>query len=63
VKYYEALPDDVVVVSELTITSFINTDGKTCYAITPKGNSGVVEMLGALELVKFQLLIHGFGSQ
>ena len=61
-KFYDSLPDDVVIVSELTITNFLNTDGKSCYAITPKGNSGVVQMLGSLELVKFHLLAYGFTS-
>ena len=58
-KFYDQLPEDVVVVSELTITNFINADGKSCYAITPKGTQGMVQMLGSLELVKIHLLAFG----
>lgn len=56
-EFYKKLPDDVVVVSEFNIINFIDQGGKSCYALEPKGNISTVALLGALELVKFNLLI------
>lgn len=56
-EFFQKLPDDVVVVSEFNIINFLDADGKSCYALEPKGNISTVSLLGALELVKFNLLV------
>jgi hypothetical protein len=55
----EKMPDDAVIVSSLTITNFINNEGKSCHALTLAGNTTLVQTLGALELVKFNVLALG----
>ena len=63
VKFLNRIPDDAVIVSSLTITNFLNSDGKSCHALTMAGNTSLVQTLGALELVKFNVLALGLGGE
>lgn len=48
-------PDHSITVCEVHVTQYLDTDGRTCYAVTHKGESPLSTFIGLLELAKHSI--------